>query len=88
MAREKRARWSAQKRPVGRERWRLADRADGDHPVCCQTLERAHRLAVVPELGVVLVLDDVAVALGGPVDQREGADVERGRLRWAIGARG
>ena len=39
-------------------RQRLADRADRDHPVRRQTLHRADRLAVVAELGVVVVLDD------------------------------
>ena len=51
-------------------RERLARRARVDDPLGPQPLERADRLPVVPELGVVVVLDDPARSPVGPVDER------------------
>ena len=53
-----------------RGRQRLADRAEGEHPVRGDALQHADRLAVVAELRVVVVLDDVAVVTAGPLHQR------------------
>ncbi len=53
-----------------RRRQRLGDRADVDHEVRPQALERADRRAVVAVLGVVVVLDDQRVPLLGPAQQR------------------
>ena len=49
---------------------RLADRAQGDHPVGGESLQRPDGLAVVAELGVVVVLEGSSVDLGCPRDQR------------------
>ena len=51
----------------GRER--LADRAERDDAVGGQALQRADRVAVVAELGVIVVLDDDPAASAGPRDQ-------------------
>ena len=53
-----------------RRRQRLAGRAHAHHPVGRQALDRAHRLPVVAELGVVVVLDDETVHSVRPLDQR------------------
>ena len=50
-------------------RERLADRPQRDHAVGRQALERADGLAVIAELRVVVVLDDVAVDRPGPGHQ-------------------
>src|SRR4029077_6177587 len=50
-----------------RGRQRLADRAEGEHPVRGDALQHPDRLTVVAELRVVVVLDDVAVATAGPL---------------------
>ena len=52
-----------------RRRQGLAGRAHRDHPVRRQPLDRAHRLSVVAELRVVVVLDDEPVHAVGPLDQ-------------------
>ena len=48
---------------------RLADRAEQHHPLRAEPLEAADRVAVVAELGVVVVLEHQPVHLGGPGDQ-------------------
>ena len=69
---------------AGRER--LADRADHHHAIGREPLQRADRLAVVAELGVVVVLDEDAVALARPGDRVAAAgrgedDAGRGLVR-------
>jgi hypothetical protein len=49
----------------------LADGPHGDHAVGGEPLQGAHRLPVVAEFGVVVVLDDHGVPMPGPLDQRE-----------------
>ena len=51
--------------PQGRGKG-LADRADRDDPFGLEALERPDRLAVVAELGVIVVLDDDRVARAAP----------------------
>ena len=53
-----------------RRRERLAHRADREHPLGREALQHADRVAVVAELGVVVVLDDEAVGVARPRDQR------------------
>jgi hypothetical protein len=53
-----------------RGRQRLAHRAEGEDPVRGDSLQHADGLAVVAELGVVVVLDDERVVTAGPLDQR------------------
>ena len=53
-------------------RWeeRLAERAEVDHAATLvQPLQRRQRAAVIPELAVVIVLEDPGLARGGPPKQ-------------------
>ena len=52
-----------------RRRMRLADRAEQEDAVRCDPLQRPHRLPVVAELGVVVVLDDPPAVWSRPGDE-------------------
>jgi len=80
-----------------RRRERLADRSERRDAFRAQPLERADRLAVVAELGVVVVLDQPCVVLGRPRHERlaalgreqsAGRRLVRGRQHGCVAAGG
>ena len=71
-----------------RRREPLRDRADLHDPLGRDALERADRVAVVAELGVVVVLDDQRVLVLGPLEQRRAPLGATARRRSGTGGPG
>ncbi len=72
---------------VQTRRERLARSASVDDATRVETLHRTHRLAVVAELTVVVVLDDPTIAPPRPLDERDSPSPAPSPLRGGIGAR-